>query len=403
MNYTTVEKRMSTQNLKELVEKITAGVATDAEIMQFNQWYESFQEEGSEWPESELAEKTKIEAALLRSIDLQINSKNAANKATPFYFVHRIAAAAIVLLIVCGGIYWFATGGGKPTDGHSLVIANDLAPGMEKAVLTLGDGSQIILDEVNKGLLAREGHTSVNKTDDGLVAYLAPGDKESMGGQDAVVFNTITTPRGGKYKVILPDQTEVWLNAMSSIHFPTRFSAQSREVDITGEVYFNVTRNEEQPFRVRSGNQIIRVLGTEFNVKAYPDEEDIRTTLVEGSVVVETEGAEFTIEPGQQVINHRTSDIVVEEVDTAQVTAWKQGLFQFWNTGLEEIMRQLSRWYDVEVTYLNENKDVAFTGFISRDVTISSVLLMLEETGDIKFGLEDRRVVVRTETNKNDK
>ena len=389
---------MSTQNLIELVEKITAGVATDAEIMRFNQWYQSFQEEGGTWPESELADKKKIEAALLQSIDFQINSRTLPHK-TPLYDLRRMAAAVIVLLIVSGGIYWFAKGLQNSPSPPALVINNDVAPGMEKAVLTLGDGSRIILDEANTGLLAHEGYTAVSKTDDGLVTYLATGEKEALQDQLPVVFNTISTPRGGKYKVILPDQTEVWLNAMSSIRFPTRFTGETREVEVTGEVYFDVTRDLDQPFWVRTENQTIKVLGTQFNVKAYADEESIRTTLVEGSVVVEMEAAILTIQPGQQVINHRLSEAVVKEADTEQVTAWKEGLFQFWNTDLEEIMRQLSRWYDVEVTYLNAKKNVSFTGFISRDVTIANVLHMLEETGNIKFGLEGRQVVVKTEIN----
>lgn len=387
---------MKEDNLRELVEKVTAGVATEEEVALFNAWYQSYQEEGKAWPESELMDKKKIEAAMLRSIEDRINSGSPHRRFIP---MRHIAAAVVLLLVASGVVYWLGNGSSTLTDSQTLVINNDVAPGMETAVLTLGDGRQIVLDEAQMGVIANEGHTSVQKTSEGLIAYQAGQLSASL---DApLTYNTISTPKGGKYKVVLPDETEVWLNAMSSIRFPTRFTGSNREVEITGEVYFDVTRNSDQPFWVRSDHQTVKVLGTEFNVKAYTDEQYIHTTLVEGSVLVETDSDQVQILPGQQAIYHQEAKLAVESVDTEMVIAWKDGLFQFWNTGLEDIMRQLSRWYDVDVSYLNENKDISFTGFISRDVTISKVLQMLEETGNIKFGLDGRQVVVRIEQNDN--
>lgn len=387
---------MKEDNLRELVEKVTAGVATEEEVALFNAWYQSYQEEGKAWPESELMDKKKIEAAMLRSIEDRINSGSPHRRFIP---MRHIAAAVVLLLVASGVVYWLENGSSTLTDSQTLVINNDVAPGMETAVLTLGDGRQIVLDEAQMGVIANEGHTSVQKTSEGLIAYQAGQLSASL---DApLTYNTISTPKGGKYKVVLPDETEVWLNAMSSIRFPTRFTGSNREVEITGEVYFDVTRNSDQPFWVRSDHQTVKVLGTEFNVKAYTDEQYIHTTLVEGSVLVETDSDQVQILPGQQAIYHQEAKLAVESVDTEMVIAWKDGLFQFWNTGLEDIMRQLSRWYDVDVSYLNENKDISFTGFISRDVTISKVLQMLEETGNIKFGLDGRQVVVRIEQNDN--
>lgn len=383
---------MSKKYILELVEKITAGVATDEEIIRFNQWYQSFQEAGSQWPESELGDKKRIESLLLRSIDQRINT-GPVNKNTTVFQLRRMAVAVLALILVGGGIYWYFVGqkyAGVPAE---LVISNDVEPGAEKAVLTLGDGSTIVLDEAHKGLIAREGDMAVQKTTDGSIVYLEGAHSTPEEGH--VVFNTISTPRGGQYKVILPDQTTVWLNAASSIRFPTRFTGSSRPVEITGEVYFEVTHQDAQPFLVQSAGQTVKVLGTEFNVKAYGDEKVIRTTLVAGSIQVETASDQIKIEPGQQAVLHESTQLSVASVDTDQVTAWKNGIFQFWNTDLKEIMRQLSRWYDVEVVYLNERDDISFTGFISRDVTISNVLQMLEEAGNIKFGLEGREVMVR--------
>ena len=383
---------MNKHNLIELVEKITTGVATDEEINRFDQWYRSFQEDGTLWPESELGDKKQIESLLLRSIDQRINA-GPVNKHTTVFQLRRIAVAAIALILVGGGIYWYFMGKNYTGMPAELVINNDVPPGNEKAVLTLGDGTTIILDEARKGLIASEGDMVVQKTDEGQITYLMNEEVDRI---DApVVYNTIRTPRGGQYKVVLPDQTEVWLNAMSSIRFPTRFTGAERSVEITGELYFDVTHDASRPFWVQVGDQTIQVLGTEFDVKAYADEEDIRTTLVAGSVRVVTASSQVRIEPGQQAILDQYARLSVTSVDIDQVTAWKNGIFQFWNTDLKESMRQLSRWYDVNVTYLNEQEGTSFTGFISRDVTISNVLQMLEEAGNIKFGLEGREVMVR--------
>lgn len=387
---------MKKDNLIELAEKVAAGVATEDELAQFNAWYQSFQEDGDNWPESELKAKAKIEAAMLRTIEDRIQHRP---ENRPQLWFRQIAAAAVIMLIASGVVYWLGQSFGASEKDIPLVINNDVEPGMETAILTLGDGSQIILDEAESGLIALEGATAVEKTSEGLISYQA--DQNGNGKDAPVVYNTISTPRGGKYKVLLPDQTEVWLNALSSIRFPTRFEDDFREVEISGEVYFDVTRNLTQPFLVRSEGQTIKVLGTKFNVKAYKDDGFYQTTLIEGAVSVETDTEQLVIKPGQQAIYHPDQELVIESVDTSMVTAWRNGLFQFWDTELEDIMRQLSRWYDVEVMYLNDYKDISFTGFISRDVTISNVLQMLEATGNIKFGLTGREVVVRIEPGSN--
>lgn len=388
---------MTRQEIIELAEKISTGVASDWEIARYNLWYQTFQEESGEWSTSELGDDEEIENELLRRINLITDSPGIEKPQSSIRFLQRIAAAVVILVLAAGSAYWYFLDSRQFGDSAELVIQNDVPPGGDKAILLLGDGSRIILDEVNAGLLAREGSTIVNKSDDGLITYHAgQGETETRENNiQKITYNTISTPEGGKYRVILPDESEVWLNAMSSIRFPTRFAGGQREVEVTGEVYFDVTTNKSQPFWVRSGTQVVKVLGTQFNIQAYSDEEYIRTTLVEGSVVVETENTKTRIEPGQQVIIN-SSVIEVKDVDTELVIAWKNGLFQFWDTDLKEIMSQLSRWYGVEVNYLNDGKGSSFTGFISRDVTISKVLRMLEEAGNVQFGLEGNRVSVKT-------
>ncbi len=385
---------MNEDQLQQLAEKISAGVATDEELVLYSAWYQSFQQEDEVWSDS--GSKDKIAEQLRRSIEDRIRAQPASRPRVP---LRRIAAVALVLVVAYGVAYWWGDAGGDTL--QELVISNDVEPGMETAILTLGDGSQIVLDDVKAGVIAQEGITSIAKSSDGLLTYHA--DQIKAVADVPVTFNTITTPKGGKYSIVLPDQTEVWLNAMSSIRFPTRFDGSVREVEISGEVYFDVRHKKNQPFWVKTDKYNVKVLGTKFNVKAYDEEVYQPTTLIQGEVMVESGDKQVLMKPGQQVWYDNQGNLVKEEVDTNMVTAWKYDLFQFWNTDLEDIMRQLSRWYDVDVLYLNEPRDISFTGFISRDVTISNVLQMMEATGNIKFGLKGREVTVMVGEEKENK
>ena len=388
---------MKKQAIIELVEKISSGVATDKEILQYNDWYESLQQKDGEWGEEEFGDQIKIEAELLRRINRRINGKSKSHLLVMFS-LRNIAAAVITIVLAVGGLYSYFSY--KETmDAPIMVIQEDIQPGGDKAVLTLDDGSQIILDEAKMGILASEGSTSVQKKDKGLIAYQTGLDniRRDDGQPVEVKFNTISTPQGGQYKIVLPDESEVWLNALSSIRFPTSFEGDSRNVDITGEVYFEVKEDTLKPFLVKTPGQTIKVLGTQFNINAYENEPAILTTLVEGSIEVVAGNRSIRIQPGQQTVNDKYNKMNVQKVNTDQVIAWKDGLFQFWNTDLQEIMRQLSRWYGVEVDYLNETYDKSFSGFIGRDVPLSNVLHMLEEAGNVNFGLNGKTVYVNIE------
>ena len=396
---------MNKEQFIELAEKISAGIANEAELNLFNNWYYSFRNQpDSQWIEEELGDKKKIEAILLKRINQHINNgpKRAKGRVTR---LSRIAAAVVLFVLSAAAWYWWQV---TPMDGEStdLVFQNDVEPGGDRAVLTLGDGTQILLNEANTGIIATEGNTSIHKSGEGMITYDAYKGEEEGSSQkldiETITFNSISTPGGGQYKVVLPDGSEVWLNALSSIRFPTRFIGAQREVEITGEAYFEVKSNTNQPFWVRSGDQVVKVLGTRFNLQAYFDEGAIRTTLLEGSVSVKSGSKQVQITPGQQVINNLNENLKVKEVDAEQAVAWKNGLFQFWNTELEEIMRQLSRWYKIEVEYVSPVYGRTFTGFISRDVTISNVLKMLEEAGDVRFGVEGNLVLVKMEKAENE-
>lgn len=264
---------------------------------------------------------------------------------------------------------------------------NDILPGGDKAVLTLGSGDTIALDDAANGTLALQGNIKVLKLNSGQLAY-ATENKPTE-----VVYNKVTTPRGGQYKVQLPDGTKVWLNAASSLRFPTAFNGDERPVEVTGEAYFEVARNPAQPFRVTVNGMEVRVLGTHFNINAYTDEASINTTLVEGSVMVTKNGKQVTIKPGQQA---RVDEgiYIVPDVDVETLTAWKNGRFSFSNASLESLMRPIARWYDVEVV-LDDKITDAYTIDVPRDVPVSKLLRFIERSGGVHFIIEGEKIICK--------
>lgn len=268
-------------------------------------------------------------------------------------------------------------------------ITNDVAPGGNRALLTLADGSNFVLDSVPKGLLAKIGSSEIIKTNEGQLA-VATGN--ALSGID-LQANTLSTPKGGQYQLLLPDGSKVWLNASSSIKFPALFSAAERKVEITGEVYFEVSKDKKKPFKVKFGDSEVEVLGTSFNIMAYPEEKSSKTTLVEGSVKLRSTGKSRMLLPGQQGAIFSNGTIVTATVDTERETAWKQGLFYFRDSGINEIMRDASRWYDIEVVYQGKMPKRQFTGKVSRNVNISELLNMLRYAG-VNSKIENKKVLI---------
>ena len=299
------------------------------------------------------------------------------------------AAAAVVLLVSAG--YYFLNRPAKTVVTTVVVKANDVPPGGDGAILTLANGEQIILDSAANGKLATDGNATITKTGDGQLAY-NPG----AGVAKTLSYNSVTTPRGKKASLTLSDGTLVWLNAASSIRFPTNFIGKDRTVEITGEAYFEVAKNNNMPFVVKkSGSDYgVQVLGTSFNVNAYDDEDVIRTTLLDGSVRVYQGAAGGVLKPGQQAVSNGRGRIdVVGDANIESVMAWKIGIFRFDRSDIGTVMRQIARWYDVDVTYKGTIVQ-HFGGSISRDVNVSKVFNMLEMTGAVKLSIEGRKVTV---------
>jgi len=307
------------------------------------------------------------------------------------YFLQRYWWAAACMILLTAGAYYLSKQTTHP-DMAATAPVKDVAPGGNRAVLTLSDGSQITLDSAGNGVLARQGNTRITKLGNGQLAYSGSGSQDGK-----ILYNTMSTPPGGQYQLILPDGTGVWLNAASSISYPTAFTGNERSVTVTGEAYFEVAKNEKMPFRVKAGNTTVDVLGTHFNINAYKDEASINTTLLEGAVRVSASQQQQQLRPGQQarVKANGTSIQVVDHADISEVMAWKAGFFSFNDADLPTVMRQLSRWYNVEVTYEGRIPQRVFTGEIGRNLTLSQVLKGLTKTR-IKYRIENgNRIVIQ--------
>jgi ferric-dicitrate binding protein FerR (iron transport regulator) len=316
---------------------------------------------------------------------------------TPEPYSHRSPVirrwwAVAALLIGMAVAVWLLVRRTMPTTDTVLrkAVIHDRAPGRNVAVLTLADGSSITLDSAHDGLLAQQGAASITKSGDGSLAYQA-----AKGVKVVAVYNTLTTPRGGQYRLSLPDGSQVWLNAASSISYPTAFVDSERSVTITGEAYFEIAANAAMPFRVRinapQGQKEIRVLGTHFNVKAYGDETTVTTTLLEGSVQL---GHAAILKPGEAGQWRPDGSMQVNpHANVEEAVAWKNGLFHFEGADIAEVMRQLSRWYDVEVVFKGKLPEAKFEGEIPRNSNLTEVFKILQ-LSNVHFTVEDKKVIV---------
>ncbi|WP_177222648.1 FecR family protein [Chitinophaga sp. YR627] len=295
------------------------------------------------------------------------------------------AAAASLLLLGGGTAVWMIrTQRPQPA---VIVQQTTLTPGSNKAVLTLANGQQIILDNAEKGTIAESGGVSVIKADSGAIAYSGTGGN--------IQYHTLSTPRGGQFQLTLPDGSHVWLNAASSIRYPTAFTGAERNVELTGEGYFEIAPNAAQPFTVKTGKLDVHVLGTGFNIMAYADENAVRTTLVNGSVKVAAGAATTILTPGTQAsLQTGAAGFTISKPDLDEVLAWKNGQFRFSRTNIKQIMRQVSRWYDVEVSYEGNVDNIEFQGILSRKVTAQALLETIAATGEVHFRITGDHISV---------
>ncbi|WP_082489245.1 FecR family protein [Dyadobacter sp. Leaf189] len=299
-------------------------------------------------------------------------------------------AAAAMLVLTGLGIWYNAKNSLKDSDSVAGVTHTaDVKPGGNKALLTLSDGSAIALDQVESGFVARQGNAEIRKAQEGILVYNAKADERT----GTISMNTLSTPKGGQYQVRLPDGSKVWLNASSSIRFPSAFAASERKVEITGEAYFEVAKDKRKPFIVKFNQSEVLVLGTSFNIMAYPEEGASKTTLVEGSVDIKNVGQNARLKPGQQAAILVTGQIKTKYTPVEEAVAWKNGEFYFQDASVEEVMRQLSRWYDVRINYNGKIPLKQFTGRVSRQVSLSEIVGMLRYAG-VNCKLDNKQIII---------
>ncbi len=342
-------------------------------------------------PLFELSKSEDILSKILHHHD-QEAQKDFSKPAISYFYWIKPAVAAIVLVFISVAVFLFTN---PPRQNKQIIVKSrplsDAFPGGNKAILKLANGKTIILDNTSNGVLVKIGNTKINKAQDGLLVYKTNKNASQNPNHS---INTITTPRGGQYQIVLSDGSKVWLNAASSLSFPTQFTGNYREVKITGEAYFEVAKNAAIPFRVKTGRAEIEVLGTHFNVMAYDDENEMKTTLLEGAIKIKSKSATNIMQPGQQAITQANGQQkVAEDPDADDAVAWKNGIFQFRDASIEDIMRQVARWYDVRVSYEGKIPVRQFTGRISRNVKASVLLNMLRYTG-VNLKIEGNKIIV---------
>jgi transmembrane sensor len=383
-----MKKELTRERVEELASKIKQATATADELREFDAWYSRQVEKPFHVPGHLATSETDLKNSIYQHIQQETGLNKP--KRSGIMLWRRIAAAASVVLCLSVGGYYLLK---DKTENPEVVAVEkqDFAPGSNKAILTLSNGKKILLDDAGKGKLGAEGNSVINKIGNGRVVY---NDDPSLNDNAANVLNTMATPRGGQYHLTLADGTDVWLNAASSITYPATFTGKDREVEITGEVYFQVAHNAAKPFRVKSNGQAVEVLGTHFNINAYDNEPAIKTTLIEGSVAVTANNQKKFLKPGQQAMLS-SNTLTTKSVDINEELAWKQGYFDFTDADIKTIMRQLSRWYDVDVEFVGPVTTENFTGRISRSRNISQVLKIVESSKYVRLTFEERRIMVR--------
>jgi transmembrane sensor len=395
---------MEKEQLLQILEKITQGTATQEEYDFFKAYYNFHEVLPSRTSAMTEEEREKLQSEMHQNIFREIYADHqpvtagvtplhaeapALGKRRSFMMTGWLRYAAVFLLVAGAAAYWWWSAGNTKREGIATTkMTGDIKPGGNKAMLTLSDGSTILLDSTAAGQLALQGNASVIKSAAGKIAYQLHGKNDEL-----VRLNTLSTPKGGQYQVTLPDGTNVWLNALSSITYPVAFSGNNRTVQVTGEAYLEVAKDKAKPFIVVTPKDRITVLGTAFNVNCYADEPVQKTTLLEGSLQI---GAQV-LKPGEACLN---GQVVIADTDKA--VAWKNGLFDFDGVGTEELMRQVARWYDVEVVYQEGIPDKEFVGKLNRNASLKTLLKALEYA-NVRFSIQGRRLIVLPDTIKQKK
>lgn len=378
---------ISKEDITALLKQYEAGACSPQQKALLEKWIAERQA-ASDWKWSSEEERLQVQQLMRVYIEDQIFGKRPAKKNSSIFTLKRMAVAASLLLCCFTATWLFRTNNpGKKVE--QFYTEKAVKPGSHAARLTLSDGSEITLDDKDTGTLFHKGGVKVSKLANGQLVYEAaeaPFQNRN---------NTLSIPRGGQYRITLPDGTVVWLNSATSLTWPTVFADRERVVVLSGEAYFDVAKNSEQPFKVKAGHAEILATGTSFNISAYEDEDKILTTLTEGGVNVTIPNSMVSLKPGQQAIIYPGSNqIQKKEVDTDQALAWMQGNFLFEDQDIRSIMRNVARWYNVEISYEGQPNPMKFGGTYSRSKGLEELLKHLESLSGIRFRINNNRVTV---------
>lgn len=378
-------EQFSEEYIALLARKYKEGNLSEAEKKDFLSWYGQIAED-LDGTESRKNEETK--ARMLQHISSHISVQDVQTQQIRKFPYRWMAAAAV--LIIFSTVWFFLNKSNEPKTDQIAVLKNaEASPGMNSAYLTLSNGQKIDLSSVNAGVVATLNGVSASKSKDNMLVYEASTAQTSDAGNK---MSVLSTPAGGQYEVILPDGTHVWLNAASTLSFPEHFSATERQILLKGEAYFEVAHDANRPFRVSTSRQNIEVLGTHFNISAYEDEPRTLTTLLQGSVRVSSATKNTLIKPGEQAVSAERNDIRVQQANTRIALAWKNGMIAFEDASLRQIMRQVSRWYNIKVEFAGPENQEVFTGGVSRNSKLSSLLEILK-ANNIRFSMREEGAI----------
>jgi len=378
-----VDKRRINQLLKKYIE----GSINDEEKQDLLALYRRITLKDGEYPD----DRESVSDRILQRLNKEIQYKKRGAVFSKRWGIFAAAASVIIVF----GIYTITRPVVAPIiSARKSAEKQPILPGTNIAVLTLGNGKKILLNGANTGTLAIQGSTVITKNAAGQISYHVVDD-HIVSNNKKITFNTITTPMGGQFRVTLPDGSNVWLNAASSLTYPSVFEGPERHVELHGEAYFEIFKNKNMPFTVAADNTNIKVLGTHFNVMAYDNEPSVNTTLLEGSVALTSKYMHVTIVPGQQAAVYRgDNNIGLKDVDVENEVAWKNGYFSFEKENIQTVMNKISRWYNVEIEYRGNITNKILGGTVSRTANIAELLNYLELTGIAKFQIEGRRIII---------
>ncbi|TGV00561.1 FecR family protein [Flavivirga rizhaonensis] len=387
------KEEINKEDFQELIEKYLDGKSTLEELKLLVNYYESYQQEYTWVEELGSEEATRNRVLINIHKELQNEEENSV-KGISFYqkTLFKYGVAASLILFIAFNFFFKDNQLLVDPINKSVIVNNDIKIGTDKAILTLEDGTGVILE---KG----ENYIADNLSSNGeALIYNTAREKKTE-----IAYNYLTIPRGGQYQVKLSDGTIVWLNSESQIKYPVSFpKGEARQVELLyGEAYFDVspsTNHNGAKFKILTGIQEVEVLGTEFNIKAYKDEKTIYTTLVEGKVAIKNGELNNILSPNQQsILNTKNNDLVIAKVDTFSEIAWKRGVFSFKNKSLKDIMKVLSRWYDVDVVFIDKTlEDVQFKGVLSKNQNIEEILILIKNTNFINaYEINNNTIILK--------